>query len=38
MRTLMPGRTTSLWRFIERACEPQMKKLAMFSLISLRRL
>jgi SAM-dependent methyltransferase len=38
MRTLMPGRTTSLWKFIERACEPQMKRLAMFSLISLRRL
>jgi SAM-dependent methyltransferase len=37
MRTLMPGCTTSLWKTIERACEPQMKRLAMFSLISLRR-
>lgn len=37
MRTLMPGCTTSLWKSIEKVCEPQMKKLAMFSLISLRR-
>lgn len=37
MRTLMPNRTTYLWKIIERACEPQMKRLAMFSLISLRR-
>ena len=38
MRALMPGWTTPLWRTIERACEPQMKRLAMFSLISLRRM
>jgi hypothetical protein len=38
MRTLMPGWTTPLWKTIERACEPQMKRLAMFSLISLRRM
>ena len=37
MRALMPGWTTPLWKTIERACEPQMKRLAMFSLISLRR-
>jgi SAM-dependent methyltransferase len=37
MRTLMPGWTTPLWKAVERACEPQMKRLAMFSLISLRR-
>jgi SAM-dependent methyltransferase len=37
MRTLMPGFTTPLWRSIERACEPQMKRMAMFSLIALRR-
>jgi SAM-dependent methyltransferase len=38
MRTLMPGWTTSLWKAIEKTCEPQMKRLAMFALISLRRL
>ena len=38
MRALMPGWTTPLWKTIERACEPQMKRLAMFSLISLRRM
>lgn len=38
MRSLMPGFMTSLWKQIENACEPQMKHLAMFSLISLRRL
>jgi SAM-dependent methyltransferase len=38
MRALMPGWTTSLWKTIEKACEPQMKRLAMFSLISLRRM
>jgi SAM-dependent methyltransferase len=37
MRTLMPGCTTSLWKGIERACEPQMKRMAMFSLICLQR-
>lgn len=37
MRNLMPGFTTPLWRLVEKACEPQMKRLAMFSLISLRR-
>jgi SAM-dependent methyltransferase len=38
MRTLMPGRTTPFWKMLERACQPHMKRLAMFSLISLRRL
>jgi len=38
MRALMPGWTTPLWKTIEKACEPQMKRLAMFSLISLRRM
>jgi len=38
MRSLMPGLTTPVWKLIEKACEPQMKRLAMFSLISLRRL
>jgi SAM-dependent methyltransferase len=38
MRSLMPGFTTPVWKLIEKACEPQMKRLAMFSLISLRRL
>jgi SAM-dependent methyltransferase len=37
MRSLMPNFTMPLWKLIERACEPQMKRLAMFSLISLRR-
>ncbi|HZD77651.1 MAG TPA: methyltransferase domain-containing protein [Acidobacteriaceae bacterium] len=37
MRALMPGYTTSVWKMIERICEPQMKRLAMFALISLRR-
>jgi SAM-dependent methyltransferase len=37
MRALMPGFTTCLWKAIEKACEPQMKRLAMFSLISIRR-
>jgi SAM-dependent methyltransferase len=38
MRTLMPNFTTPLWKSIERACEPQMERLAMFSLISLQRI
>ncbi len=38
MRSLMPGFTTPLWKLVEKACEPQMRRLAMFSLISLRRL
>ena len=38
MRNLMPGFTTPLWKLVEQTCEPQMKRLAMFSLISLRRL
>lgn len=38
MRNLMPGFTTPLWKLVEKACEPQMKRLAMFSLISLRRI
>ncbi len=37
MRTLMPNFTTSLWRSIEKFCEPQMNSLAMFALISLKR-
>jgi SAM-dependent methyltransferase len=37
MRALMPNFTTSLWKMIEMACEPQMKRLAMFSLIVVRR-
>ncbi len=37
MRNLMPGFTTPLWKLVEKTCEPQMKRLAMFSLISLRR-
>ena len=38
MRSLMPGFTTPLWKLVEKACEPQMKRMAMFSLISLRRM
>lgn len=38
MRALMPGWTTPLWKTIEKACEPQMRRLAMFSLITLRRM
>jgi hypothetical protein len=38
MRTLMPNFTTSLWKSIEKVCEPQMNSLAMFSLISLKRI
>jgi SAM-dependent methyltransferase len=38
MRSLMPKRATAFWRAFEQACQPQMKNLAMFSLISLRRL
>jgi SAM-dependent methyltransferase len=38
MRTLMPNFTTSWWRAIERACQPLMNDLAMFSLISLKRI
>jgi SAM-dependent methyltransferase len=38
MRSLMPNFTTSVWRAIENAFEPQMKHLAMFSLISVARL
>ncbi len=37
MRALMPNFTTSAWKMIETACEPQMKRLAMFSLIVVRR-
>jgi SAM-dependent methyltransferase len=38
MRTLMPNFTTSWWRAIEKACQPLMNNLAMFSLISLKRI
>jgi SAM-dependent methyltransferase len=38
MRALMPGWTTPLWKTIEKACEPQMRRLAMFSLITLSRM
>lgn len=38
MRSLMPGFTTSWWKRVEKACQSRMDRLAMFSLISLRRL
>jgi SAM-dependent methyltransferase len=38
MRTLMPNFTTPGWRAIERACQPLMNRLAMFSLISVKRI
>jgi SAM-dependent methyltransferase len=37
MRSLMPGFTHSAWENLERMLEPQMSKLAMFALVSLRR-
>ncbi len=37
MRTLMPAMATPMWRAAESLCKPQMDKLAMFALISVRR-
>jgi SAM-dependent methyltransferase len=38
MRTLMPDFSTPVWKAVERVCEPQMNRLAMFSLIALKRI
>ena len=37
LRSLMPGFSFGFWRLLEQALQPQMKNLAMFALIVLRR-